>query len=149
MPVIMQQMRNKMQGKELRAARNDLGISQFTLAVKLGVSHSAVYRWERSETAPVPRKIELAMAQLIHKTTGVSAAGAAKAAAQTAKATARAAADRTKHRRDPRNHRDQDAWSKCYCDTCGASWKAVRLNANGDHRLDLVDKGDGSCDRPS
>ena len=143
-----------MQGKELRAARNDLGISQFALAVELGVSHSAVYRWERSETALVPRKIELAMAQLIRKATGVSAASAAKTAAQATKAAvqaakiaAKAAADLAKHRRNPRNHRGYD-WNEHRCDACGASWKAVRINANGDQRLDLIGEGDGSCDGP-
>lgn len=131
-----------MNGNELRDRRVQMELTQLDLALRFGISLSTLQRWEHS--LAVPSLVALALKGLSPALREES-----KAAAQTAKATARAAAGRTKHRRDPRNHRDQDAWSKCYCDTCGASWKAVRLNANGDHRLDLVDKGDGSCDRPS
>ena len=41
-------------GENVRKYRRDMGLSQETLAERLGVSFQAVSKWERNETYPEP-----------------------------------------------------------------------------------------------
>ncbi len=49
-----------MEGNELKAKRENLGLTQTELANNLGVKMNTVYRWE-SGILSVPKSIELAM----------------------------------------------------------------------------------------
>ena len=55
-------------GEKLQALRQRAGISQDTLAERLGVSRQAVSRWERDETMPETDKV-VALADLFHVST--------------------------------------------------------------------------------
>lgn len=45
-------------GHLLEMAKNDLGLTQFELGVKLGVSRRTMIRWGRHQTQPAPFQIE-------------------------------------------------------------------------------------------
>ena len=54
-----------MTGPELRAARQELGLSQSQLAALLGVSRYLVSKWEREDVRIAhPRILELALTEL-------------------------------------------------------------------------------------
>lgn len=52
-----------MTGKEVKKAREKMGLSQRKLAEALGVATMTVSRWERDFQAP-PKHVELALAEL-------------------------------------------------------------------------------------
>lgn len=54
---------NAMDGRELRAFRDRLGLSQSGLAVKLGIAANTVARWERGERE-IPPFLRLALERL-------------------------------------------------------------------------------------
>lgn len=49
-----------MTGKELKIKRNDLGLTQESLAIKLGVAANTIARWERNEMK-IPPFLHLAL----------------------------------------------------------------------------------------
>lgn len=54
-----------MTGPELRAARQELGLSQSQLAALLGVSRYLISKWEREDVRIAhPRILELALTEL-------------------------------------------------------------------------------------
>lgn len=50
-----------MTGNEIKAFRARWGLTQMTLAARLGVNHSTVWRWEQQGDDPVPARIALAL----------------------------------------------------------------------------------------